>query len=278
MQQLEYVNVAERKKGKNPLPLCANSIWWLENKKKKDPENHWVGHSLVKATNNKFSRDVADNEDADDVEDGKDETEAEKAAYPPRKKRSAWHSVHHVIEPAWFQHNNNAITEFSLEQCQRQSNCAHTLSKQSQEVVKKIGLVNGYYSQIVRIRCTTVEDNTDGSINVIDGYHFEGGTVFTDAWVLLTEIWLQENFMTREPKFFEELFAKSDNATVLFDVPVGAKHLHKKVEFPPDAIYIKYQQRDRSTCCFASLASAFHAIGDHCVELAVSSCIQPLLM
>ena len=277
MQELEYVNVAERKKGKKPLPLCANSIWWLKNKKKKDPENHWVGHSLVKATDNTFDRDVAETGDADNADKTEDVAETETGAYPPRKKRSVWRSVQRVIEPDWFQHNNKAIPDSFLERCRNQPNCAHILSKQSRAIVKKIGLVNGYYSQIVRIKRTTVEDDTDGSINVIDGFHFEGGTLFTEAWVSLTETWLQENFMTREPKFFKELFVESDNATVLFDVPVGAQRQHKEVEFPPDAIYIKYQQRDQSTCCFASLASAFHAIGDQSVELAVSSRIQTSL-
>ena len=44
-----------------------------------------------------------------------------------------------------------------------------------------------------------------------------------------------------------------------------------------NAPFVKYQQREKNTCCFSSLASAFHALGDERAELAIANRIKTSL-
>ena len=82
---------------------------------------------------------------------------------------------------------------------------------------------------------------------------------------------MKTNFKTREKTWYNSLFAPDVPSGTVFIVPEGASKQFHDYVYDEDAPIAKYQQDDRSSCCFSSLASAFYALGDTRAEMAIGS-------
>ena len=85
--------------------------------------------------------------------------------------------------------------------------------------------------------------------------------------------------MTSEPYFYKKMYQANnsvhDTKTYqLFAVPICQSKTTEEIQFHPAAPVLKYHQKSSNSCCFSSLASAFHGIGDNMAVTALVNRIE----
>ena len=93
-------------------------------------------------------------------------------------------------------------------------------------------------------------------------FKFQGQSSISQLWFDLDLDWIEINFSTREPDFYNKLFQSHDKTQdkdtfKTFQVPIGNAKVVKSFVFHKDAPIIRYCQKTLNSCCFSSLESAF---------------------
>ena len=110
-------------------------------------------------------------------------------------------------------------------------------------------------------------------------YNFQGKSARTKHWFYIDHEWLKDNFITREPDFYKNIYQtnfrgdKTKNYQK-YGVPIGNAKMTKKVQFHTESPLIQYHQKSSSSSCLSGLASAFHSIGDNRSVTALVNCIE----
>ena len=122
------------------------------------------------------------------------------------------------------------------------------------------------YAQVVMIH---QKDSENKKVNEnTKKYNFHGQSTISRRWFDLDPEWLEETFMACELYFYQKLHKNStrgdDTKTYqLFAVPIGNAKTTEEMHFRPAAPVLEYHQKSSKRCCFGSLASVFHIIGDN---------------
>ena len=96
-------------------------------------------------------------------------------------------------------------------------------------------------------------------------FKFQGQSGRSRLWFDLDLDWIDINFSTPEPDFYEKLFQSHDNEQYTntfktFQVPIGNEKVVKSFVFHKDTPILRYCQKTLNICCFSSLVSAFASI------------------
>ena len=113
-------------------------------------------------------------------------------------------------------------------------------------------------------------------------YNFQGKPERSRLWLNLDHKRLEENFRTHEPDFYKKRYqtkfrGDDTKAYQIFGVPIGNTKITRKVQFHPAAPVIKHHKKTSNSCCFSSLASAFHCISDNRAVPALVNSIEESL-
>ena len=95
---------------------------------------------------------------------------------------------------------------------------------------------------------------------------FQGHSTRFKHWVYIDIEWVEENFSTREPQFYNRLFqtnieVKSGITYPVFTVPIGNSKEKGEIEYNLQDPLVAYNQNASNNCCFSSLAYVFTASG-----------------
>ena len=113
-------------------------------------------------------------------------------------------------------------------------------------------------------------------------FKFQGQSARSQRWFDLDFDWIEVNFITREPNFYNKLFQSHDNKQdtnifKLFQAPIGNATFVESFKFQNDAPILKYCQKSLNSCCFSSLASAFSIINQNKADNYISLRIEESL-
>ena len=112
------------------------------------------------------------------------------------------------------------------------------------------------YSQLVMIR--QKDSDNKNKVEKTKKYNFQGQSSISIRCFDLDHEWLEDNFRTREPDFYKNIYQKHINVQetktyLLFVVPIGNAKITENVVFHPAAPVRKYHQNSSNSCCLSSL-------------------------
>ena len=113
-------------------------------------------------------------------------------------------------------------------------------------------------------------------------FKFQGQSTRSQRWFDLDLDWIEVNFSTCEPDFYNKCFQCHDdtqdiNTFKCSQVPIGNAKCVEYFKFRNDALIIKYCQKSLNSCCFSGLASAFTSINHKNAANDISSRIKESL-
>ena len=135
------------------------------------------------------------------------------------------------------------------------------------------------YAQVVKLRRKDLKFFAADRNNNEAIFKFQGKSARSQLWFDLDLNWVEINFSTSEPDFYEKLFQShddtQDNITFkTFQVPIGNEKCVKSFKFQNDAPILKFCQKTFNCCFFSSLASAFASIKHSNAANAISMRIE----
>ena len=138
-----------------------------------------------------------------------------------------------------------------------------------------MAMEQGLYAQVVKLcRKDLNLFATDKNKNETK-FRFQGLSAISKQWFDIDSDWIEVNFSTSDPDFYEKLSQSYDNTKDTntfenFQFPVGNAKCVESFLFQNNAPILKYFQKSLNGCCFNSLALALASINHSKAESDIS--------
>ena len=113
------------------------------------------------------------------------------------------------------------------------------------------------YAQVIKFRRKDLKFDASDKNKNESKFKFQGQSGRSRLWFDIGLDWININFSTREPDFYQKLFQSHDNdqntdTFRTFQVPIGNAKVVKSFVFHKDAPILSYFQKSLNSCCFSS--------------------------
>ena len=128
--------------------------------------------------------------------------------------------------------------------------------------IKLLSTEKGLYAKVVILRRKDLKLIAVNKNKNKAKFKFQGQSARSQRWVDLDFDWIEVNFSTCEPDFYQKLFqshggTQDTNKFSLFQFPIGNSKCAETSKLHNDAPILKYCKKSLNICCFISLASEF---------------------
>ena len=125
--------------------------------------------------------------------------------------------------------------------------------------MRVMAMKQGLYAQVVKISQKGLKFVAANKNKNEAKFKFQGQSARSQRWFDIDFDWIEVNFITREPGFYEKLFQSHEdtqdtNTFKIFPVQIGNSTFVEIFKFHNDAPMLKYCQKSFNSCCFGCLA------------------------
>ena len=137
----------------------------------------------------------------------------------------------------------------------------------------------GLYAQVIMLHRKDLKCFVTDKNKYEVKFKFQGQSARSQRWFDLEFEWIEVNFSTHEPDFYEKLFQSHENKQdtntfKFFQVPIENAKCVESFKFQNHSPILKYCKQSLNICCFVSLASAFASINHNKADNAISLRIE----